>query len=116
MEYMQIYSISLNEGKMKKYICKRLGIAALMLLGVTMIIFAIIRLQPGNLMMIQFDTDPAFVEQKLQEIGYYDPLPIQYGKWLLRALHFDLGYSIQYNAPVANLIADRFGNTLCKRI
>ncbi len=114
MEYMQIYSISLNEGKMKKYICKRLGIAVLMLLGVTMIIFAIIRLQPGNpfLMMVQFDTDPVFMEQKLQEIGYYDPLPIQYGKWLLRALHFDLGYSIQYNAPVANLIADRFGNTL----
>lgn len=84
-----------------------------MLLGVTIIIFCIIRLQPGNpfLSMIQYDTDPAFVEAKLAEIGYYDPLPVQYGKWLMRTLHMDLGYSIQYNAPVTDLIRDRFGNT-----
>lgn len=99
---------------MKKYILKRIGTSFLMLFGVTVIIFCIIRLQPGNpfLSMVQFDTDPAFMEQKLQEIGYYDPLPIQYGKWLLRTLQFDLGYSIQYNAPVVDLIVDRFGNTL----
>lgn len=98
---------------MGKYIIKRIGIAIIMLLGVTMIIFCIIRLQPGNpfLSMVSYDTDPGFMEAKLKEIGYYDPLPIQYGKWLWRALHFDLGYSIQYNAPVAGLIADRFANT-----
>ena len=68
----------------------------------------------GNpfLNMIQHDTDPTFLETKLQEIGYYDPLPVQYGKWLLRTLQLDLGYSIQHRAPVAALIADRFGNTL----
>lgn len=85
-----------------------------MILGVTMIIFCIIRLQPGNpfLSMVQYNTDPEFMQRKLEEIGYYDPLPLQYGKWLLRTLQFDLGYSIQYNAPVSELIADRFGNTL----
>lgn len=99
---------------MGKYIAKRAGTAVIMLIGVTMIIFCIIRLQPGNpfLSMVQFDTDPAFLEAKLTEIGYYDPLPIQYGKWLMRTLHMDLGYSIQYNAPVAGLIADRFSNTV----
>lgn len=98
---------------MGKFILKRLGTACIMLIGVTLIIFCIIRLQPGNpfLSMVQYDTDPAFLETKLQEIGYYDPLPIQYGKWLMRTLRFDLGYSIQYNAPVAELIADRFANT-----
>ncbi len=98
---------------MRKFILKRLGTACVMLLGVTIIIFCIIRLQPGNpfLQMVEYDTDPAFMEQKLQEIGYYDPLPVQYGKWLLRTLQFDLGYSIEYNAPVINLVADRFGNT-----
>ena len=91
---------------MIKYIVKRLGIAVVMIIGVTMIIFCIIRMQPGNpfLHMVQADTNAEFMEAKLREIGYYDPLPIQYGKWLLRTLHFDLGYSIQYNAPVSGLI------------
>lgn len=99
---------------MARFISKRLGAALIMLIGVTAVIFCIIRLQPGNpfLNMIQYDTDPAFLETKLQEIGYYDPLPVQYGKWLWRTLQFDLGYSIQYRAPVAALVADRFGNTL----
>ena len=99
---------------MIKYIVKRLGIAVVMIIGVTMIIFCIIRMQPGNpfLHMVQADTNAEFMEAKLREIGYYDPLPIQYGKWLLRTLHFDLGYSIQYNAPVSGLILDRFSNTV----
>ena len=99
---------------MARFISRRLAAALIMLLGVTAVIFCIIRLQPGNpfLNMIQHDTDPTFLETKLQEIGYYDPLPVQYGKWLLRTLQLDLGYSIQHRAPVAALIADRFGNTL----
>ena len=95
---------------MIKYIVKRLGIAVVMILGVTMIIFCNIRMKPGNpiLHMIHADKNAENMEAKLREIGYYDPLPIQYGKWLLRTLHFDLGYSIQYNAPVSGLILDRF--------
>ena len=79
-----------------------------------MIIFCIILMQPGNpfLHMVQAYINAEFMEAKLREIGYYDPLPIQYGKWLLRTLHFDLGYSIQYNAPVSGLILDRFSNTV----
>lgn len=99
---------------MIRFLVRRLAVSILLLLGVTMIIFCIIRLQPGNpfLNMIQYDTDPAFLETKLEEIGYYDPLPEQYAKWLIRVLHFDLGYSIQYRAPVGQLIAERFANTL----
>lgn len=99
---------------MIKFLVRRLAVSLMLILGVTLIIFCIIRLQPGNpfLNMIQYDTDPEFLAAKLEEIGYYDPLPLQYGKWLARVLHFDLGYSIQYRAPVSSLIADRFSNTL----
>lgn len=85
-----------------------------MLLGVTVIIYAIIRLQPGNpfLYMIDVNTDPSFLPEQLEKIGYNDPLLIQYGKWLLRALHGDLGYSIEYKQPVIGLIVGRFRNTL----
>ena len=56
---------------MIKYIVKRLGIAVVMIIGVTMIIFCIIRMQPGNpfLHMVQADTNAEFMETKLREIG-----------------------------------------------
>ena len=56
---------------MARFISRRLAAALIMLLGVTAVIFCIIRLQPGNpfLNMIQHDTDPTFLETKLQEIG-----------------------------------------------
>ena len=60
---------------MIKFLLKRLAVSVFLLLGVTVIIFCIIRMLPGNpfLNMIQYDTDPAFLETKLEEIGYYDP-------------------------------------------
>lgn len=98
---------------MSKYLLKRLGVSVVVILGVTMVIFSIIRLQPGNpyLNMVQYDTDPEFLEERLTELGYYDPLPIQYFKWLGRVVKGDLGYSIHYRTPVSQLIKDRLSNT-----
>lgn len=98
---------------MLRYILKKLGVSLIVILGVTMIIFSIIRLQPGNpyLNMVQYDTDPRFLEERLTELGYYDPLPIQYFKWLGRVAKGDLGYSIHYRTPVSQLIKDRLSNT-----
>lgn len=99
---------------MRRYILKRIGVSLLLIFGVTLTIFGIIRLLPGNpfLFMVNEHTDPAFLEQQLQKIGYYDPLPIQYGKWLLRVLQLDFGYSIAHKLPVTQLIFDRLSNTL----
>ena len=99
---------------MLKYLLKRLGVSLIVIIGVTMIIFSIIRLQPGNpyLSMVKYDTDPNFLEEKLTELGYYDPVPVQYFKWIGRVAKGDLGYSIHYRTPVVQLIKERFGNTL----
>jgi peptide/nickel transport system permease protein len=48
----------------------------------------------------------------LQELGYNDPILIQYFKWLLRALQGNLGYSIQFKQPVLSVISNRLGNTV----
>lgn len=44
--------------------------------------------------------------------GLDQPILIQYLKWLVNALKFDLGYSFSYQMPVIELIRDRIGNTL----
>jgi peptide/nickel transport system permease protein len=51
-------------------------------------------------------------KKMLDELGYNDPILVQYFKWLLRALQGNLGYSIQFKQPVLTVIASRLGNTV----
>lgn len=99
---------------MRKFLLKRLGVALIVLFGVSVIVFTLIHLQPGNpyLNMIDPSMSPDVVEQKLRELGYYDPIYIQYMKWIGRAITGDFGYSTQFNAPVFSIILDALGNTI----
>lgn len=99
---------------MRKFLLKRLGVALIVLFGVSVIVFTLIHLQPGNpyLNMIDPSMSPDVVEQKLRELGYYDPIYIQYMKWIGRAITGDFGYSTQFNAPVFSIIIDALGNTI----
>ena len=99
---------------MRKFLMKRLGIALIVLFGVSVTVFTLIHLQPGNpyLNMIDPNVAPEVVEQKLRALGYYDPIPIQYLKWIGRAITGDFGYSTQYNAPAFSIIMESLKNTL----
>ena len=91
---------------MGKFLTKRLGVA--------LIVFTLIHLQPGNpyLNMIDPNVAPEVVEQKLIALGYYDPIPVQYLKWIGRVIVGDFGYSTQYNAPAFSIIMEALKNTL----
>lgn len=99
---------------MFKYIIKRILTAIGVLFGVSIIIFALIHMQPGNPYSTMMDPSvpPEVVENMLKNLGYYDPIYIQYFKWLGRALHGDLGYSIYYSQPVLSVIGSRIWNTV----
>ena len=84
------------------------------LIGVSFIVFTIISLTPGDPGTIILGTDAPLeeIEALNEELGYYDPLPIKYGRWLLSAVTGDFGESYRTGNPVFNEIFARFPNTL----
>ncbi|MEE3664034.1 ABC transporter permease [Brenneria sp. g21c3] len=96
------------------YFLRRLLLVLPIALGISVLVFLLINMQPGDpyALMIDPNAPPAVKEALLQRVGYYDPLYIQYFKWLFRVLQGDFGFSLHYRMPVSEVIASRFGNTL----
>ncbi len=99
---------------MKKYLIRRILILIPILIGVSMIIFALIEAMPGDPYsdMIDPTVPPDLIEERLEAMGYFDPLPVRYVRWLGRTLRFDFGYSTNYGAPVSVIMLNRLPNTL----
>ncbi|RLP75672.1 ABC transporter permease [Mycetocola tolaasinivorans] len=99
---------------MLRYLLRRVLIALPVLLGISIIVFTLVVLQPGDpyVSMIDPNASPEQKAELLNRVGYYDPLWVKYLKWAGRAVTGDLGYSIQYGAPVSQIVASRVGNTV----
>jgi peptide/nickel transport system permease protein len=83
------------------------------LLGMSVLIFGIIHILPGNVayaILGEFAT-PAAVAQLEAKLGLNDPLPLQYWRWLNAMLHGDFGMSIVMNRPAASLIGEALGRS-----
>jgi peptide/nickel transport system permease protein len=82
--------------------------------GVSIIVFFLVNRIPGNPYASMFPPDiPSDqVEAKLREVGYYDPLPLKYVKWISRIAVGDFGYSIFYRDKVSSIVFNRMRNTL----
>jgi peptide/nickel transport system permease protein len=96
------------------YVVRRLLGALPILLGVSVLVFALLHLIPGDpvLAMLGNEADPRAVRALRQELGLDRPLPVQYVEWLGRVLRGNLSRSIQTREPVARLIIERFPATL----
>jgi peptide/nickel transport system permease protein len=92
------------------YILRRLLLTIPTLLLVSIIVFGLVRLIPGDPaeVMMGPDADPASVASLHHQMGLDDPLPVQFLAWAGRVLHGDLGTSIATGEPVARLIVERF--------
>jgi peptide/nickel transport system permease protein len=84
------------------------------LLFVSLLVFAVVRVLPGDPAVIIMGTEgSAEAAAKIREsLGLNRPLIAQYLDWIGRALVGDLGRSIQYDVPVAALIVSRLAVTL----
>jgi peptide/nickel transport system permease protein len=83
----------------------------LTLIGLSIVIFAMLRLVPGNIADILFDAagfiDPAEKAQLEEELGLADPIPLQYWYWISGLLQGDLGFSYVSELPTYDEIAPR---------
>lgn len=94
----------------------RLGRALLMILGVLVLSFLLIRLAPGDpalLMAGEAGVDDAgYIDSLRHDMGLDQPLARQLLIYLGKAAHLDLGYSYRNQTPVWTLIAERLPATL----
>ena len=79
------------------------------LLVVSVLIFVVVRVLPGDPALIIMGTEgsPEAAERLREALGLDRPLLVQYADWLARAVRGDLGVSIQYDVPVGRLIVSR---------
>ena len=93
---------------MKTYIAKRLAIAVLTLLGMSIVIFVLLRLAPGDIVDILFSTAGYVNESEkqaiLKELGMDRPYWVQYVEWLRQIVTGDLGKSYRYDIPAWQVI------------
>jgi peptide/nickel transport system permease protein len=95
---------------MSRYIIRRLLITIPVLLGISMVLFAVLALAPGDpFEELATNTNvPPEVAQRLRaQFGLDDPLPVRYLKWLTSMLRGDWGFSFQSRMDVDQLILQR---------
>ena len=97
---------------MGKYILRRIIISIPVLIGITIITFALIHLAPGDPVTGMIDPtlgdfNPEMVERERAKLGLDEPLPVQYVLWIGRVVQGDLGYSLINRQPVSEMIGQR---------
>jgi peptide/nickel transport system permease protein len=100
---------------MANYLVRRILTSILVLLGVSILVFSVIHLVPGDVTMAilgRQKVSEARVNELREQLGLNDPLYVQYGRYLNRALHGDLGTSIRNNLPVSKSIAEQMPSTI----
>jgi peptide/nickel transport system permease protein len=99
---------------MLAYLLRRLLLTLPIMLGVALVCFALVHLAPGDPLVSVLPPDASVeLQQQLMTLyGFDRSLPEQFGHWVWRALHGDLGSSIASGRPVASEVLRAVGNTL----
>lgn len=100
---------------MLAYLARRLLTMLLTLLVISALVFVIIQLPPGDYLTTLIaelqsqgeQVAQAKIDFLRQQYGLDRPMIEQYGIWLWGLLHGDLGFSFEYNKPVAQVVGDR---------
>src|SRR5919197_771319 len=97
-----------------RYLVKRLFAAIPVLLGVSVVVFSMLHLVPGDpvkMMLGEVETSPEQIARLRAQLHLDEPLPKQFGRFLWSALHGDLGSSIRTRRPVLTEILDNLPST-----
>jgi peptide/nickel transport system permease protein len=98
-----------------RYVARRLIQAIPLLIGISVISFAILKAVPGG-PTAAYEGNPNFTDEDLRRLeaafGLDQPVHVQYLNWLTHFLQGDWGYSYSGGQPVLQLIMERLPNTL----
>jgi len=96
------------------FLIRRVAISVVTLFLITLIVFAGVRMIPGDpaRVMAGTDADEAGLQQIREKYGLNDRIPVQYFRWLRLALKGDLGESIRTREPVVKTVAAKLPITI----
>lgn len=97
------------------YLIRRSLTSILVLFGVSVLVFSIIHLVPGDAVTAILGRQKVSAERVTElreQLGLNDPIPVQYWRYLSSALQGDLGESIRNYVPVSEMIAEQLPSTI----
>ncbi|ARQ02286.1 ABC transporter permease [Pseudorhodoplanes sinuspersici] len=99
---------------MLAYIVKRLLLAIPVVAAVALVCFLLVHIAPGDplVSVLPPDASQELAEQMRRTYGFDRPLPVQFGIWVWKALHGDLGTSIATGRSVTEEVSRAVVNTL----
>jgi peptide/nickel transport system permease protein len=97
-----------------RYLVRRLLLLVPVLMGVSVIVFLVLHLAPGDPaeIMLGSQATQADLTRLRTELGLEDPLHLQFGRWLAHVVRGDLGRSLWMKRPVLGEVLGRFKATL----
>ncbi len=98
---------------MLRFVLRRLGLLALTLFAVSVLIFSITQILPGDVatMILGMQATPQDLATLRSQLGLDQPAIVQYGKWLGGVLQGDLGVSTRFQRPVTEVLAPALRNS-----
>jgi len=99
----------------RDYLLRRILIAIPSLLGISLVLFAVLALAPGDPfgeLVTNPNVPPAVAQALRAKFGLDDPIWIRYAHWLVAMLHGDWGFSFVSHVDVSTLILQRLPTTI----
>ncbi len=100
---------------MGAYFLRRALLGVPTLIGVTILAFALLRLMPGDVVAAILGENTAYAkdaDQLREKLGLNDPVPLQYGKWMAKLAHGDLGTSLRTGRSITSEVRVRLPVTV----
>jgi len=99
---------------MRTYVIRRLWQSALTLVGVSVLVFVILRVVPGDpaKMLLPEGAPQSAIEELNRQLGLQEPLYVQYGLFVQSVFRGDFGQSFQYRAPALQVVTERLMATV----
>ena len=98
---------------MQRYFLSRLGQSILLIFGVLLLVFAMVRVtgDPATLMMSR-EASPEDLEAFRERMGFNDPVLVQFGRFMSGAVVGDFGDSLHFKTPAMPMVLERLPATL----